>query len=91
MPPLALAQTSQPSTEKKRKWFKLKRGFRWDRNSLAQLYKWRKMNRKGSQACINTDLFPGHTKESLDEVWASRRAEAEQAYDEVWPGRRKHG
>jgi hypothetical protein len=89
---LSAAKAQKPSNRNTKVKTKLQEGFKWDRESLALLYKLKDKEKRGSRFAIESGAFPGHTPQSIDLVWKARRAEARTAYEEVYAGNKsKHG
>jgi hypothetical protein len=57
-------------------------GFAWDRESLALLCRWKEVTKKNLQSAVDAGIFPGHTKTSLENIWATHKEEAKLAYRE---------
>jgi hypothetical protein len=62
----------------------LEPGFEWNHESLALLCKIKEVNKKGSEAAVASNKFPGKTAGDLDSAWQTRRAEARRYYMEVY-------
>ncbi|OAK99263.1 hypothetical protein IQ06DRAFT_306374 [Phaeosphaeriaceae sp. SRC1lsM3a] len=62
---------------------RLQPGFEWDTKALAMLAMWKDVKKKGMQVVAESGDFPGHNKQSLDNVWNARKGEARRFLDQL--------